>query len=107
MQDSHNLGARLLQLPLLSQPQLYLPGVQGPVQGLCLGAQGEFLVARKEGITRLTREGRLLGDLQGGRPFSHPSDLLLLSSGQLVVRDAMGIQLFSEDGNFLRTVCSR
>ena len=90
---------------LEAREQLTITGLQGPMS-LALGREGELLVVcRGEGgVRRYSREGQFLGRLKPGRKFSQPSDVLVLSSGLVAVRDELGIQLFGAAGEFLKSL---
>ena len=49
--------------------------------------------------------GELIKVVEPGRPFRSPSDTTAFSNGRFAVRDNLGIQLFSPDGDFLRHIC--
>ena len=49
-------------------------------------------------VWRYDRDGSLLGKLTPNRPFVQPTDILAMKSGQIVVRDEQGLQLFAENG---------
>ena len=90
---------------LEAREQLTITGLQGPMS-LALGREGELLVVcRGEGgVRRYNREGKFLGRLVPGRQFDKPSDVLVLSSGLVAVRDELGIQLFGATGEFLKSL---
>merc|ERR1719300_624999 len=48
-------------------------------------------------VLRFDTNGCLVGNIASDWKFSNPSELLLLSSGELVVRDDDGLQLFEKD----------
>ena len=90
---------------LEAREQLTISGLQGPMS-LALSREGELLVVcRGEGgVRRYSREGKFLGRLVPGRKFDKPSDVLVLSSGLVAVRDELGIQLFGATGEFLKSL---
>ena len=47
-------------------------------------------------------EGEFYGLVSGQRKFVKPTDILVLKSGEFVIRDELGIQMFGEQGNFLK-----
>ena len=51
-----------------------------------------------------TRDGQLRCRLAPGRPFLQPTDILTMTTGDVVVRDDLGLQLFSPDLLFQRSV---
>ena len=74
--------------------------------GLSVLGSGDLLVVCRleAAVRRYSRDGRLKEHLRPGRQFSQPTDVLELRSGQVVVRDELGLQLFAEDGKFLRNL---
>lgn len=42
--------------------------------------------------------------LKSNRKFHQPSDMVTLPDGRLVIRDNLGLQLFDEEGNFLKAI---
>ena len=90
---------------LEAREQLTISGLQGPMS-MALSREGELLVVcRGEGgVRRYNREGQFLGRLAPGREFDKPSDVLVLSSGLVAVRDELGIQLFGATGEFLKSL---
>ena len=48
--------------------------------------------------------GQKIKKIKAGRKFKRPSDMVTLSDGRFVVRDDNGLQMFDEEGSFLRTV---
>merc|ERR1719244_885552 len=55
-------------------------------------------------VSRYNINGEFLGVVKPGREFVKPSDILTLASGELVVRDDRGIQLFGSDLQFIKFV---
>ena len=55
-------------------------------------------------VSRYSQAGEFLGVLKPGRELVKPSDILTLNSGELVVRDDRGIQLFGSDLQFIEYV---
>ena len=43
-------------------------------------------------------------EIQPGRKFKRPSDMVTLPDGRFAVRDDYGLQLFDEEGAFIKTV---
>lgn len=49
-------------------------------------------------------QGDVISILQGLREFVRPSDILLLDGGKFLVRYELGIQMFTEQGEFTRSL---
>lgn len=43
-------------------------------------------------------------EIHPGRKFRRPSDMVTMPDGRFAVRDDNGLQLFDEEGGFLKTV---
>merc|ERR1719295_1631048 len=55
-------------------------------------------------VTMYDKECRKIKDITPGRKFKGPSAMVTLPDGRFVVRDNDGLQMFDEEGSFLRTV---
>merc|ERR1712243_342256 len=53
------------------------------------------------------KTGRKMNEIQPGRPFKRPSDMVTIPDGRFAVRDDNGLQLFDEEGVFMRTIVPR
>jgi len=82
--------------------------LQGPV-GVTILPDKSMVVACKDAncVSRYNINGEFLGYLQPGREFVKPSDILSLSSGELVVRDERGLQLFGTQLKFVKCVAEK
>ena len=80
-----------------------LQDLRGPV-GLSIMADKTLAVVCKgdNTVKRFSMEGEFCGLVSGPRQFVKPTDILVLKSGEFVIRDEIGIQMFGEQGNFLR-----
>ena len=77
--------------------------------GLCLLQDGSLVVAStfEDKVKLYSGSGQLTRELSvPGRTFSRPSDMVTLSTGHFVVRDAKGITLFTSSGNLMRRLTS-
>ena len=79
--------------------------VRHPV-GVCLLADGSIAVAcrNQNVVMRFSKTGNELISLESSRGFDRPTDILQLRSGEVVVRDHNGLQLFGEDHRFQTTI---
>ena len=59
---------------------------------LCFSISGYFV------------SGDKMKEIQPGRKFKRPSDMVTLPDGRFAVRDDYGLQLFDEEGAFIKTV---
>ena len=86
----------------------FVYGVTSPTGVTVLPGGAVAIVNRKENCVKVyNREGvPLPSPFRGHRGFDKPTDILKLSSGKIAVRDQEGIQLFSEEGDFIRHVGS-
>jgi len=77
--------------------------LKGPV-GLAMLRDKTLAVVCKgdDTVRRFSMEGKYQGTVRGQREFVKPTDILLLRSGEFVIRDELGIQMFGEQGNFLK-----
>ena len=84
---------------LMAESVVTIHGLKGAV-GLTLSGRDEVMVVCKDEcvVWRYDRDGSLLGKLAPNRPFVQPTDILAMKSGQIVVRDEQGLQLFAENG---------
>ena len=92
----------------LSMKKRFVYGVTSPTGVTVLPGGAVAIVNRKENCVKVyNREGvPLPSPFRGHRGFDKPTDILKLSSGKIAVRDQEGIQLFSEEGDFIRHVGS-
>jgi len=75
--------------------------------GMCLLKNGNMAVAStfENKVKIFSNEGKfLLSVKSSGQPFERPSDMVTLKSGHFAVRDSSRIQLFTENGTFVRTL---
>jgi len=79
--------------------------LKGPV-GLAILTEKTLAVVCKgdNTVRRFSMEGKFCGLVKGQREFVKPTDILVLRSGNFVVRDELGIQMFGEKGNFLKNL---
>jgi len=82
-----------------------LKDLEGPMGVTVLPDRSLVVVCRGANkVSRYSQEGNFLGVVKPGREFVKPSDILTLASGELVVRDDRGIQLFGSDLQFIKFV---
>eukprot|EP00092_Neocalanus_flemingeri_P040834 GFUD01044453.1.p1 GENE.GFUD01044453.1~~GFUD01044453.1.p1 ORF type:complete len:601 (+),score=162.83 GFUD01044453.1:671-2473(+) len=96
----------LLSLGLATLKQsLVIPDLKGPVGLGLMVDQSIVVVCRGDGsVRRFSREGQFLGMVISHREFVRPVDVLVLRSGDFVVRDELGIQMFGEQGKFIKNL---
>ena len=106
--DSINSTVFSSPKPQLSMKKSFVFGVKSPAGVTVLKDGSVAVVSRSNNCIKVySREGVPLScPLNGHRPFAKPTDIVKLSNEKLVVRDSLGIQLFSEEGTFLRTIGS-
>jgi len=91
--------------PLNAKATLTINNVEGPMGVTILSDRSLAVVCRgANNVCRYSQDGKLLEVLKPGRELVKPSDILTLSSGELVVRDDRGIQLFGSDLQFIKFV---
>ena len=91
--------------PLKAKATLTINQVEGPMGVTILSDKSLLVVCRGVNkVSRYSQEGEFLGVLKPGRELVKPSDILTLHSGELVVRDDRGIQLFGSDLQFTKFV---
>ena len=77
--------------------------LRGPVGVAKLADQSLAVVCKGDNtVRRFSMKGEFRGLVSGQRKFVKPTDILVLRSGKFVVRDELGIQMFGEQGNFLK-----
>lgn len=64
-------------------------------------------VTKRNEVHIYSQQGKLVRIVEPGRPFRRPSDMVALPGGRFAVRDDHGIQLFDEEGVFIRTLADR
>jgi len=57
-----------------------------------------------DSVKIFSQSGKVITLVQSGRLFKRPSDMATLSTGDFVVRDDQGLQLFTEEGAFIRNL---
>ena len=79
--------------------------VSEPV-GICLLADGSLAVAcrNQNAVLRFSKTGNELISLESRLGFNRPTDILQLRTGEVVVRDHIGLQLFDEEHRFQTTI---
>jgi len=79
--------------------------LKGPVGVTVLGDKTVAVVCKGDNtVRRFSREGQFIGQIQGQRILVNPTNILLLLSGDFVVRDELGIQMFDEHSKFIRNL---
>ena len=92
-------------LTLTAKETLSIKDLKGPIGVTVLADSSLAVVCRgANSVSRYDKEGAFLGIVRPGREFVKPSDILTLSSGEFVVRDDRGIQLFSVNLEFVKFV---
>jgi len=76
--------------------------------GMCILKNSNIAVAStfQDQVKIFDSNGRFLKSIRPGIPFEHPSDMITLRSGHFAVRDNSSIQIFSEEGVFLKSIDS-
>ena len=91
--------------PLKAKATLTIKNVEGPMGVTVLPDRSLLVVCKGANkVSRYSQAGEFLGVLKPGRELVKPSDILTLHSGELVVRDDRGIQLFGSDLQFTKFV---
>merc|ERR1719427_634813 len=90
---------------LEAKQRLVIPDLKGPVGLTLLFDKTLAVVCRGDGtVRRFSTEGQFLGLVTGQRQLVRPTDILLLRSGEFVVRDELGIQMFEAQGKFIKNL---
>ena len=90
---------------LEAKQRLVITDLKGPVGLTMLVDKSLAVVCRGDGsVRRFSYEGEFLGVVTGQRHFVRPTDILLLRSGEFVVRDELGIQMFQAQGMFIKNL---
>merc|ERR1711942_188440 len=98
--ESRLAGLRMLSIEEGSKEE----SLHKPI-GMCLLLGGNIAVASTfEGKVKIfTSEGKFVSEVISPEPpFDRPSDMVTLNSGQFVVRDNSRVQVFSNNGSFLK-----
>jgi len=91
--------------PLNAKATQTINNIEGPMGVTILPDKSLAVVCRGANkVSRYSQDGEFLEVLKPGRELVKPSDILTLSSGELVVRDDRGIQLFGPDLQFIKFV---
>ena len=75
--------------------------------GMCLLQSGNIVIAStgEHMVKIFTPEGRFVRQVHPPKhPFVRPTDMVTLLSGQFVVRDNTRVQVFSDDGEFIKNM---
>jgi len=74
--------------------------------GMCLLHNGNIVVAStfEDKVKMFSPSGQFIDLISSTFPFTRPSDMVTLMTGQFVVRDDTRVQVFSQAGNFMRTL---
>jgi len=90
---------------LIVKEVLTINNLQGPMGVTVLQDKSLAVVCRDANcVARYNIQGGFLEFLKPGREFVKPSDILTLASGEVLVRDDRGIQLFGRDLQFVKTI---
>lgn len=94
-----------IPFPYIETQFLRKISVQRPI-GITLLVNGHVVVGdrKQDTVTMYDKECQKIKEIKAGRKFKRPSDMVTLSDGRFVVRDDNGLQMFDEEGSFLRTV---
>jgi len=79
--------------------------IRKPLSVAVVESSGEILVLTESEVQRFSRQGVLISCFCSH--LDQPTDLLLLKSGQVIVREARGLRLFSPGGQFVRSLGSQ
>jgi len=79
--------------------------VKRPI-GLTILVNGNVVVGdrQEDSVTMYNKDCEKIKEIKAERKFKRPSDMVTLPDGRFVVRDDNGLQMFDEEGDFLRTV---
>jgi len=97
---------RKLNLPHIeTKLELNLKGISRPI-GMTVLVSGNLVVGdrAKDVVIMYDSNGKFVKEIRPGRPFKRPSDMVTLPDGRFAVRDNNGLQMFDEEGAFMRTV---
>ena len=74
--------------------------------GMCLLQNGNIVVAStfEDKVKMFTPIGKFISLVTAPQPFERPSDMVALQSGEFVVRDNTRMQVFSAEGNFMKSM---
>merc|ERR1719186_756338 len=83
--------------------------VECPVAGMTILHNRNIVIAyaKNDSVKIIKSDGTLLYPILSVRPFKNPTDLITLSTGEFVVRDDVGLQLFTENGFYIKTLGSK
>jgi len=99
-------GGRLSGLRMLSiEEGAREESLHKPI-GMCLLQNGNIVVAStfEDKVKMFTPTGKFISLVTAPQPFERPSDMVTLQSGQFVVRDNTRVQVFSANGNFMKSM---
>ena len=82
-----------------------LDDLNGPVGVSILHDNTLAVVCRNSNtVLKLSRDGDHLRTIKSRRPFSRPTDIFVMDSGEFIIRDSVGLQIFSKDGLNANTI---
>jgi len=106
-----NFCDSLITLPqgtkLLNTTMCYIKeGIEKPI-GITMLINGNVVVAdRGQNVVKIhdSNTGKVIKAIEPGKRFNKPSDMTTLPDGRVVIRDNHGLQLFDEDGNYIKPI---
>ena len=103
---SVNTKLNFLSLPRILQKKFEIFNVAGPVGVAVLPGTETILVACRttNQVLKFARNGDCIGRLQEKRRLSQPTDIRLMSSGNILLRDSSGIQMFDSRCEFVKNI---
>jgi len=85
---------------------LEIKDIDRPI-GIIVLSKTKTIVISEQGRNQVKMykpDGSTIRVVQPGRAFFKPSDMVEVKDGQFAVRDSNGIQLFSEEGTFIKSI---
>ena len=101
-----NSKVNFLSLPGILKKKFEISNVAGPVGVVVLPGTEIILVACRTAnrVLKFSRNGDCIGSLMGKRSLSQPTDLRLMKSGNILLRDGSGIQMFDSQCEFVKNI---
>ena len=103
---SVNTKLNFLSLSGVLQKKFEISNVAGPVGVVVLPDTETILVACRSAdqVLQFSRNGDCVGKLLGKRSLSQPTNIRLMNSGNILLRDGSGIQMFDSQCKFVKSI---
>jgi len=90
---------------LVAKSVLNIKDITSPI-GITVLHNKNFVISNPsdDSVIMFNPDGKLLSRIKSIRPFKRPTDMATLSTGEFVARDDVGLQLFGQNGEFVKVL---